>query len=167
MYCDNSYNVLGLSESATQEEVCAKYKSLAREHHPDRNPNDPGSKGRMQKVNAAYEQLRSPEGRAAVNKRLAEQRERQRREAEQRERQRQATAAGIAKPPASTPSVQPQPGWGAVLFGVAAVVSLAHTADRSRPRSARGPAVTRPSKRAQWDPNAGRFRGSDGRFASG
>lgn len=157
MNSDNPYVVLGLSESATEEEIAAKYRSLAREHHPDRNPNDPDANRRMQDINAAYQQLRAEEGRVAILKRLAEQRE--------RERQRRAATAGSVSPPATVASIQPPSGWGAVIFWGLKVI-LTAAAEKSR---ARGPAVGTVARAPNkvWDSNVQRYRGANGQFVSG
>lgn len=58
------YARLGVSPSASQEEIRAAYRKKARETHPDRNPDDPKAAEQFQKVKAAYQVLRDPEERA-------------------------------------------------------------------------------------------------------
>ncbi|QLA15890.1 DnaJ C-terminal domain-containing protein [Desulfolutivibrio sulfoxidireducens] len=57
------YKLLGASKTATQEELSKAYKKLARKHHPDLNPNDPGAEKRFKEINEAYEVLKDPEKR--------------------------------------------------------------------------------------------------------
>ncbi len=60
----NPYTVLGVSETATDEEIRAAYRTLAKKYHPDLNPNDPEAARRMNDVNVAYDQIKSAEKRA-------------------------------------------------------------------------------------------------------
>lgn len=66
----NFYEILGVSENATQEEIKATYRAKALEFHPDRNPNNPKAEETFKKINSAYEVLGNPEKRAAYNQQL-------------------------------------------------------------------------------------------------
>lgn len=57
---DDPYKVLGVSPNASDEEIKAAYRRLAKKYHPDRNPNDPEAAKKMQQINAAYDQLTNP-----------------------------------------------------------------------------------------------------------
>jgi molecular chaperone DnaJ len=50
---DNFYNVLGVNENATQEELKKAYRKLAIEHHPDKG----GSEEQFKKISEAYDTL--------------------------------------------------------------------------------------------------------------
>ena len=58
------YDVLDVDEDASKEEIKKAYRTLARKHHPDRNPDDPQAAERFQRVKEAYQVLRDPERRA-------------------------------------------------------------------------------------------------------
>jgi curved DNA-binding protein CbpA len=49
------YTVLGVTRSASEAEVKKAFRRLAKEHHPDRNANDPKAKERFSELNGAYE----------------------------------------------------------------------------------------------------------------
>lgn len=57
------YELLGVSSSATDEEIKKAYRRLARKHHPDANPDDPDAEARFKEVTQAYETLRDPQRR--------------------------------------------------------------------------------------------------------
>jgi molecular chaperone DnaJ len=48
------YGVLGLSRGASDSEIKKAYRRLARDLHPDVNP-EPGAKERFQEVSRAYQ----------------------------------------------------------------------------------------------------------------
>jgi DnaJ-class molecular chaperone len=54
------YEVLGVSKSASAEEIAKAYKSLARKHHPDRNPGDKTAEARFKDIQNAYDVLSDP-----------------------------------------------------------------------------------------------------------
>jgi hypothetical protein len=61
------YDVLGVSPSASADEVRAAYRAAARDHHPDAG----GDPGHMRRLNAAWQVLGDPARRAAYDRRLA------------------------------------------------------------------------------------------------
>ncbi len=57
------YAVLGVSASATQDEIKKQYRKLAGKHHPDKNQNDPKSAERFKEISEAYQVLGDAEKR--------------------------------------------------------------------------------------------------------
>lgn len=55
----NPYEILGLSQNATEEQVTQAYRKLAKKYHPDLNPGDKNAEEKMRQINAAYEQIRA------------------------------------------------------------------------------------------------------------
>jgi DnaJ family protein B protein 4 len=51
----NLYEALGLTESASQEEIKKAYRKLSLQYHPDRNNNSPESTAKFQSISAAYD----------------------------------------------------------------------------------------------------------------
>ena len=57
------YQILGVSKTATPEEVKRAYRKLARKYHPDLNPGDKEAEKRFKEINEAQEVLSDPEKR--------------------------------------------------------------------------------------------------------
>jgi len=57
------YAVLGVSKDASADEIKKAYRKLARENHPDANPNDPEAERRFKEVGEAYSVLGTDEKR--------------------------------------------------------------------------------------------------------
>ena len=57
------YQVLGVKKNATEKEVKAAYRKLARKFHPDVNPNDKDAHHKFQEINEANEVLSDAEKR--------------------------------------------------------------------------------------------------------
>lgn len=57
------YAVLGVARTATDDEIRTSYRRLARQYHPDVNPNDKGAEDRFKEVAYAYDVLSDPEKR--------------------------------------------------------------------------------------------------------
>lgn len=62
------YKILGVTKSASQEEIKKAYRKLARTHHPDLNPNDKEAERKFKEINEANEVLGNPENRAKYDK---------------------------------------------------------------------------------------------------
>ncbi|MDA8686087.1 J domain-containing protein [Robiginitalea sp.] len=62
------YNVLGVSNSATEKEIKNAYRKLARKYHPDLNPNNAEAERKFKQVNEANEVLSDPEKRKQYNR---------------------------------------------------------------------------------------------------
>jgi molecular chaperone DnaJ len=57
------YEVLGITRTATDDEIKRAFRALARQYHPDSNPDAPDADARFKEVSVAYETLRDPERR--------------------------------------------------------------------------------------------------------
>jgi molecular chaperone DnaJ len=57
------YDTLGVSKSASADEIKKAYRKLARQHHPDNNPGDDASEAKFKEVQTAYDVLSDPEKR--------------------------------------------------------------------------------------------------------
>lgn len=57
------YEILGISNDATPEDIKKAFHNLAKKYHPDANKNSPAGKRKFQEIREAYETLRDPEKR--------------------------------------------------------------------------------------------------------
>jgi len=57
------YSILGLTKTATAEEIKKTFRKLARQYHPDLNPGDKKAEARFKEINEAHEVLSDPEKR--------------------------------------------------------------------------------------------------------
>ena len=66
---DDPYSVLGLTPDASDEEVKRAYRALAKKYHPDMNPGDQHAAEMMNRINAAYAQIKNPQPRINTQQR--------------------------------------------------------------------------------------------------
>src|SRR3954451_16984050 len=57
------YKVLGVDKKASQDDMKKAYRKLARQYHPDRNPDDKSAEERFKEVQGAYDTIGDPEKR--------------------------------------------------------------------------------------------------------
>ncbi len=61
------YEVLGLSRGASEQDIKAAFRRLAKGCHPDSNPGDKSAEQKFKELNEAHETLRDPQKRAAYD----------------------------------------------------------------------------------------------------
>ena len=137
MSVPDPYKVLQVDSEAEDEVIEAAYKRLARKYHPDVSP-DPASVERMVRINQAWELLRDPVRRAAVDRARARATGTSARvaaadgKANAASRHQQPVAAASRRAPRAEtwpfPGVQDQP---ATSFGAGPAVSPNWTPGRS------------------------------------
>ncbi len=62
------YQVLGLQKNASADDIKKAYRKLAKQYHPDANPDDATAKKKFQQINEANEVLSDPENRKKFDK---------------------------------------------------------------------------------------------------
>ncbi len=55
------YEILGVAEKATPEQIKKAYRNLAKKYHPDANPNNKAAEEKFKEVSEAHEVLSNPE----------------------------------------------------------------------------------------------------------
>jgi molecular chaperone DnaJ len=67
---DDLYATLGVSNTASADDIKKAYRKLARENHPDRNPGDAKAEERFKEISHAHDVLSDPEKRREYDARL-------------------------------------------------------------------------------------------------
>lgn len=68
MATPDPYAALGVSREATPDEIKSAYRKMARQYHPDVNPNNPEAEEKFKEVSSAYAVLSDPEKRAQYDR---------------------------------------------------------------------------------------------------
>ncbi len=61
------YDILGLSKSASDNDIKSSYRKLAMKYHPDRNPGDKKAEEKFKEISESYEILKDPQKKAAYD----------------------------------------------------------------------------------------------------
>ena len=160
------YAILGVTSSATGQEIRAAFHALAKENHPDHYPGDREKERRFKEAAAAYDVLSNIEERSRYDlERLVEELRAGSRDkwgpspkVPSAQSARPVTPSPPSPPPPPVPFIDVPPMsaassgpsvWLGILGVLGAVAFAAHAVEQRRTR---------------WDPNVGRRRGRDGRF---
>ena len=66
---DNPYTILGVTKDATDAEIKRVYRKLARQYHPDRNPDDAAAEEKFKSIQSAYDKIGTKESRKEYDNR--------------------------------------------------------------------------------------------------
>jgi curved DNA-binding protein len=64
----NYYDILGVKKDADEKQIKQAFRKLAKQYHPDANPNDPQAEAKFKELNEAYEVLSDPEKRTQYDR---------------------------------------------------------------------------------------------------
>lgn len=92
------YKVLGVSNEASQDEIKAAYRRLAKQFHPDRHGNNPQAEARFKEISEAFAVIGDPRKRRTYDQQTGHQNSREG-ASRSNERQTTQTAAGASAPP--------------------------------------------------------------------
>lgn len=65
---EDYYKLLGVERGASEKDIRAAYRRLARRHHPDVNPGDAQAEAKFKEVNEAYQTLSDADSRAKYDR---------------------------------------------------------------------------------------------------
>ncbi len=68
-YTENYYLILGVSQNASVQEIKVAFRRLARQYHPDLNPDDPISAEKFKQISQAYDVLSDNSKRRSYDRR--------------------------------------------------------------------------------------------------
>jgi len=69
MVIPSHYRTLGVDPQATDDEIRAAYRRLAKKYHPDANKDDPRAEENFKRISEAYRALSDPSVRSPLGKR--------------------------------------------------------------------------------------------------
>ena len=65
------YEILGLKQTADEDEIRRSYRKLAKKYHPDLNPGDAVCEQKFKEISVAYETLSDPQKRKEYDEKLS------------------------------------------------------------------------------------------------
>ena len=105
----NPYEVLGVSDTATPDEIKQAFRVLARQYHPDANPGDSKAEACFKEVSAAHDVLGDPIRKKGYDDEVKAEREDQKRKEKERQQRRKTAEAMDIGGMFNTSEPQPPP----------------------------------------------------------
>jgi DnaJ-class molecular chaperone len=112
----NFYQKLGVTDSASQEEIKKAYRKIALQFHPDRNPNNKEAEDKFKEASEAYNTLSSQSKKDAYDFNLRQDKLREAQEKKARQ-ERAKSATHATRQPERSFNI----GFGEVFWGAALV----------------------------------------------